>query len=83
MISEIDRIASSIRFHLQIRDVNPAEIHNFAHRILKLANLGYGQEPLKHEIFRLEINGMQQPLDLVICGRIATLALGVVAGLAA
>ena len=79
MISEIDNIASSIRFHLQIQDVNAAGIHRYANEILKLAKIGYSHELLKCKIAGLEVNGIQQPLDLVICGRVATLALQVAA----
>jgi hypothetical protein len=79
MISDIDKIASSVRFHLQIQNVSNAGIHGYAHEVYKMAKRGYSHENLKCQISGLQINGMEQPLDLVTSDKVATLALEVVA----
>ena len=78
--SELDTIASPMRFYLQVQGVGDAGIHRYANEIFKLAKKGYSQENLKSEIWGLQVNGIRQPLDLVVCGKVATVALDVVAG---
>jgi hypothetical protein len=75
MLNNIDKIASSLRAHLKVQNMTDSGIHEYANEIFKLAKRGYSHENLKLQIARIQVHGIEQPLDLPTCDKIAALAI--------